>query len=277
MKRLALLFFLWPLLLFGNGFDREYNDYAAILQKYTDEGLVCYGALKCNLCPLQAFLQEAGAVDYADFFRWNQDDQAAFLINVYNAEAIYLVAPCYPIWSIRQRGTVFQNIFDVSVVCLFGRKMSLNQIRCMVSRVYRDARVYFALSPATLGGAALRSEPYIGSKLDEQLEEQTAQFMSHRAKNYLEKCVCSVYVSPIFMWYKCEFDRQYGSIWCFIRPYFREEWCTEVFCPCWELHCSRYDWAINDLCSCLGRAYAGENAEFDARLANPEEESCTDY
>lgn len=267
MKRLLLLFSLVPLLLFGDGFDRTYGEWGAILHRYTCEGLVCYQELRCDLDSLENFLCEARGVRWDDFCRWGEEEQAAFLINVYNAQAAYMVACAYPIWSIRRLEIFFDTIFDRRVVCLFGRWMSLNEIEWLTFRLYRDVRIYFALSPATLGGAALRCEPYVGARLDEQLEDQTAQFMANRVKNYLEGCVCSVYVSPIFFWRRCSFECEYGSIWAFIRPYFRENWSTDPFPPCWQLRTSRYAWRINDLCSCLGRAYAGENEEYDFRMA----------
>jgi len=253
---ILLIFLLIPLSL--SAFDLQYPEYGEILSEYTNEGLVCYRELKCDLCPLRSFLCEAAAVTREQYCSWSGEDRAAFLINLYNAQALYMVACNYPIWGICRLGTMMQSIFEMPTICLFGRRISMFQLECKLFDEYGDPRVFFALSPATLGGGPLRSEPYIGSELDDQLEDQAATFMRNRAKQYLEPCVCAVYISPIFYWQKSRFDCSYGSVWAFIRPYFREEWCTEVYPPCWRIRSSRYDWMLNDWCRCLGHAYAAE-------------------
>lgn len=245
-----------------HAFDLTYRDYGEILQRYTDGGMVCYSALQCDCCALERFLQEVSAVQQCEYCTWSDEDRAAFLVNAYNALAMYTVLQCYPVWSIRQVGTIFQAIFDRRMLCILGRMRSFNEIERMAMREFFDPRLHFAFAPATLGGAALRSDPYIGEWLEAQLEDQTEQFMAHRAKNYLEGCVCSVYISPIFKWYECDFIKQYGSVWAFIRPYFRCQLGIEVFEPCWQLHYSRYEWGINDRCGCLGDAYAEINDQW---------------
>lgn len=247
----------------AHAFDREYSLYGMLLQRYTDGGMVCYASLKCDCAALAQFLEEVSSLPHCEFCQWCEEDRAAFLINAYNALALYTVLQCYPIWSIRQMGSLAQTIFDRRLLCIFGRHRSFHEIKCMAMRAYFDPRIHFALAPATLGGAALRGEPYIGRMLECQLEDQADQFMAHRAKNYLEGCVCSVYVSPLFKWYACDFIRQYGSVWTFIRPYFREQLGVEVYEPCWQLHYSHYDWMLNDRCSCLGDAYAEVNEQWE--------------
>jgi Protein of unknown function, DUF547 len=244
------------------GFDREYTLYGALLQRYTDGGMVCYASMKCDCALLGQFLDEVSNLPQCEYCRWCEEDRAAFWINAYNALALHTVLKCYPILSIRQVGCLVQGILDRRMLCVFGMQLSFNQIERLALRAYFDARIHFALAPATLGGAALRCEPYVGWKLDCQLRDQADQFMAHRAKNYIEGCVCSVYVSPLFKWYQCDFDRDYGSIWAFIRPYFRAQLGVEVFEPCWQLHFSHYDWMLNDRCSCLGDAYAEVNVQW---------------
>ena len=48
---------------------------------------------------------------------------------------------------------------------------------------YDDPRIHFAVNCASIGCPMLREEAYVAERLDRQLEEQVARFLSDRSRN----------------------------------------------------------------------------------------------
>jgi hypothetical protein len=69
---------------------------------------------------------------------------------------------------------------------------------------FKDPRVHFAVNCASKGCPPLRSEPYYGSTLEQQLDEVTRGFINDQGRNRLEDQ--TLYVSRIFKWFSKDFD-----------------------------------------------------------------------
>jgi hypothetical protein len=69
---------------------------------------------------------------------------------------------------------------------------------------YKDPRVHFAINCASKGCPPLRSEPYRGDVLDQQLNEMARAFINNPKHNRLEGK--KLYVSSIFKWFKQDFN-----------------------------------------------------------------------
>jgi len=151
-------------------------------------------------------LQEISSVKQAEFERWTREQQMAFLINAYNAFTVEKVLSRYPdLRSIWDFGKLFGNPFKDRFLVLLEKSSSLDQIEHEALRKkYGEQRVHFALNCASVGCPMLREEAYVGARLERQLEEQAARFLSDRTRNRLAGG--RLEVSKIFDWYKEDFE-----------------------------------------------------------------------
>ena len=77
---------------------------------------------------------------------------------------------------------------------------------------FKDPRVCFALSFASVGSAFLRNEPFYPDRLDEQLDEQVKKYLASPRGLKIDKTKSKVYLSDIFNWNKKDFVAKYGNI-----------------------------------------------------------------
>jgi hypothetical protein len=86
----------------------------------------------------------------------------------------------------------------------------------IIRKEFRDARIHVALVCAAVGCPPLRSEAYIGERLDAQLDEQARRFLGQPEKNRVDVTTRTVHGSPIFTWYHEDFGgdlRGVGAFW----------------------------------------------------------------
>jgi hypothetical protein len=185
---------------------------------------VNYSGFAQNRASLRAYVAQAGAVTQAEFDTWSRASQLAFLINVYNANTINLVLDGYPrIQSIREMGRLGQTPWQRPILPLFGSQRSLDYVEHGLirrSNLYNEPRIHFALNCAAVSCPALRSEAYVGARLEAQLEDQTRKFLSDTTRNYLYGNQLNL--SPIFRWYQGDFqngNRGFRSLKDFLISY----------------------------------------------------------
>ncbi len=176
--------------------------YGELLKKYVIDGVVNYQGFKNQESKLDAYLKVLETVDTSYLSR---NEQFAFYVNAYNAWTIKLILSKYPdIKSIKELGSLFKSPWKKKIACLDGGVITLDNIEHDILRPrFRDSRIHFVVNCASKGCPPLRSEPYRGDFLDRQLDEMTVSFINNPDKNFIEKD--TVYVSPIFKWYKEDF------------------------------------------------------------------------
>ena len=192
--------------------DHSHAAWNALLQRHVvvlDGGKasrVRYAGMEADQAALERYLGELSAVKQAEFDRWTRDQQMAFLINAYNAFTVRKVLTRYPdIKSIWDFGKIFGNPFKDRFFVLLEKSSSLDEIEHETLRKkYRDPRVHYALNCASVGCPMLREEAYVGARLERQLEEQAARFLSDRSRNRLAGG--RLELSKIFDWYKDDFE-----------------------------------------------------------------------
>jgi hypothetical protein len=212
MTRFRLFFFC--LLFCGHAvaFDHGHAQWDALLKKHVqvlDGGKasrVRYAGMAADKPALERYLGELSAVKRVEFDRWTREQQMAFLINAYNAFTVQKVLTRYPdIKSIWDFGKIFGNPFKDEFFFLLERKGSLDGIEQEnLRKKYSDPRVHYALNCASVGCPMLREEAYVGARLERQLEEQAARFLSDRSRNRFAEG--RLEVSKIFDWYKEDFE-----------------------------------------------------------------------
>ena len=225
-------------------YDHTHAALDAILKARVRSGLVDYAGLKAGRAPLDAYLSAAGAVPMAGFQHWTRDEQLAFLINVYNAATLQLIIDAYPVDSIKSLGTLVKSPWSKEVVLLFGKKISLDTLEHKVIRKnYAEPRIHFALVCAAMGCPPLRGEAYQGTRLEEQLEAQTREFLTTPEKNRVEAEKKTLWLSPIFKWYKEDFETTSKSLATFVAPYLGAA--EGAALDAYKIEYTDYDWALN--------------------------------
>lgn len=192
-----------------------YADYAQVLQQHVDaEGMVDYESLKANRAPLDRFAEQLADLEPDAYQDWTRDQKIAFWINAYNALTLEVIIdnypidpglirnPLYPANSIRQIEGVWDEIrFDV-----MDRELTLDQIEHEILRPqFNEPRIHMAINCASIGCPELRREPFMGKKLDRQLNEQAEVFFNDPTKFQIDPENKTIRISPIFDWFGEDF------------------------------------------------------------------------
>jgi hypothetical protein len=227
-------------------FDHAHAAWGALLQKHVvllDGGKASrlrYAEMARERPALKAYLDDLARVGEREFAGWNRGEQMAFLINAYNAFAVEKVLTRYPdLGSIWDFGRFFGNPFRDRFFVLLGGAKSLDDLEHGILRkAYREPRVHFAVNCASIGCPMLREEPYVGARLERQLEEQAERFLADRSRNRFREG--RLEVSKIFDWFaedfapREEYLRRYAALLGVPR---------DVRPPLVFLD---YDWSLND-------------------------------
>ncbi len=237
MKKLILTILLVGLTLaaFAQTFDAQ--EYDTLLKTYVENGQVDYQGLKADSIPLMKYLTLAGRVREAEFNSWVEPQQLAFLINLYNASTLQLIVDHYPVKSIKKIKHRFKGPWDQPVVPLFGKKITLNELEHEIIRPqYHDPRVHMALVCAAKGCPILRSEAYTAEKLDDQLDDQSRQYLASPAGLVIDRKKGAASISAIFKWYGGDFP----SVEQFVETF------SDQSVEGLKIRYLKYDWFLNE-------------------------------
>ena len=229
-------------------FDHSHVLFDKVLKRFVHDGLVDYAALKKDSADLDQYLAGLEAVTEPDFKQWSREQQIAYLVNLYNARTLRLIADHYPVKSIKQIGNLLQGPWDQPVVRLFGNTGTLNMIEHkMLRKNYDEPRVHFALVCAARGCPPLRNEAYTASRLSVQLDDQGRIFLSTPHKNSVDMQNGVLNLSPIFKWFREDFVKKSGSEFQFIKLYLPAAEAGAMTGNSYKIRYTFYDWSLNDI------------------------------
>jgi len=214
------------------------------------------------------FASQLADLDPQTFDAWNSTDRMSLWINAYNGLTLMAIVDDYPIQSsflaslrfpknsIRQISGVWDRLeFEI-----MGRPTTLDQIEHGILRQdFNDPRIHFALVCAALGCPPLRNEPYLGDRLDEQLDDQVRQFLEDSKKFRIDRSTNTVYLSKILDWYGEDFSSESGdpvyfrghdleekAVLRFISEYLSPEERKYLKEADYRLRYLDYDWSLNE-------------------------------
>lgn len=224
--------------------DHSHSAFSNILQQQVSNGRVNYDALKAKPAALKSYLDTLAAVDKNEFNGWNDNQQMAFLTNLYNAATLQLIVDNYPVKSIKKIGGLFSSPWKQKVVRLFGDKVTLDNVEHDILRKdYSEARLHFALVCAAKGCPPLRPEAYEAGRFSKQLDDQGRIYMADSSINRVEDNGSAVSLSKIFDWFSGDFKKQSGSVIAFVKPYLPNGMSLKSDA---SIRYSSYDWSLND-------------------------------
>ena len=184
----------------------DYSDYARLLERYVTNDGVRYMAWADNqddLTALEDFLSAAASVDVAAL---SQKAQKAFYINLYNAAMLQAVFEHWPLDSVKTIGLVPFSIFKAKFIEQRDRRLSLDDVeKRILLKDHFDPRIHFAVNCASESCPPLRAEPFVGERLEAQLDAQTRLFAAGKRAARVDRSRKSVAYSKLFKWYADDF------------------------------------------------------------------------
>lgn len=226
----------------GAGAVVDHAIYAQLLHRYVHNGQVNYDGFKQDESKLDRYLAVLEAVDPQDL---EKNEQFAFYANAYNAWTIKAILSKYPqLSSVKELGIFNTGPWKKKIVRLNGQVLSLDDIEHDILRPrFKDPRVHFAINCAAYSCPPLRADPYVGSRLDAQLDEATRAFINNPDRNYLEGD--TLYLSKIFKWFAEDFDRDPVA---YVLRYADGSFKSELSARRTSLRVKylTYDWSLNN-------------------------------
>ena len=234
----------------------NYDAYANTLSTYVDEqGLVDYLTLQTNRQSLDAFNASLRLLDESTYDSWTEAEQIAFWINAYNSLTLKSIIDEMPL---------AESIRDISGVWRFNQhpilqqEKTLNNIEHRTLRAdFNEPRIHMALVCAAMSCPHLRTEPYRGSTLDAQLDEETHAFLRRSDAFRIDREDNTVYLSAIFKWFGEDWVPGYGTdeafagdkderaVLNFISGYISEADKAYLQTGDYQIRYINYDWSLN--------------------------------
>ena len=184
----------------GSG-SYDHRGFAPILDAVAAGGI---GGLAGLQTELNGYRRALSSVDPDQL---GKDQALAFWINLYNAEALALTL------STEESGltTVLRSpgAFSKARTSIAGEALSLNQIEHGKIRRFQDPRIHSALVCGTVSCPTLRFEPFDGSKVDSQVDDQMRVFLANGgAVPDSDRGILSL--SRVLQWYGADFVRPHA-------------------------------------------------------------------
>lgn len=231
----------------------DYRLWGDLLTKYYDPAKgMNYKALKANdKKTLDDLRRQLAQVDAQSLPR---PDQLAYWINLYNITTLSVVVDHYPVESIRDISTdpiIRLNVFKKDSVQTKKGAMSLQDVEDeKIRNGFKDPRVHFAINCAAKSCPPIRTEPYVGSEVSNQLDDQVRRFLNgpqgvRVTKNGGELIL---HVTKIMDWFKDDFEKWGGGRVPFITRYVTSDKRKQIEAAGnqVDLEFEDYDWKLND-------------------------------
>jgi len=239
----------------------DYSRYEALLNRYTKPGVSIDG-VRVTAVDYAALAKEKGeqGSGYETLLKElvflnpetldSGEEKKAFWINVYNIAAIKTIVDYYPVDSIRSKKIKWSGTpWDRKAITVGGKEYSLGQIENdILLKTFKDLRIHFGINCASVSCVNLRREPYRGTTLSKQLEEQAREFLGDRQKGLLiDRKKKTIYLSQILKFDKKDFDKLGGGAIHFVLPFLGNEDQEFIKKEKVEVKYLDYDWKLNDI------------------------------
>lgn len=228
--------------------DFDTTSWKRALDRYAREGGLDYAGLASDRTDLDTFLI---ALEVATPAAWGAAEQMAFWSNAYNAVVADFVLELYPdIESVKS----VEGFFNRKTRLVAGEQLTLDEIEGR-ARDLGDPRVHFAVVCASTSCPDLLEEPFEGARLDQQLEQQTARFLSDPAKGMRYDAEQDIlWLSSIFKWYAGDFTGgstvvayfARGKLAQWLEPHLPRAVADSLAGKDPSIKYLDYDWSLND-------------------------------
>lgn len=206
MKNISILISLIIFISFASE-KPNYNSWNKIVKTYVCSNGVDYYGIKNNIEIIRSTEKEFISISKDNFNQLSQNQQLAWLINLYNFYTIKLIVDNLPLKvGIRD----ISKPWDKKIISFLGQNISLNYLEHQIIRKnYDEPEIHFALVCASKGCPPLVDEVFTGNNLKELLKKQGKVFLKDASRNKIKGK--KLFLSEIFSWYGDDFKNKYGS------------------------------------------------------------------
>jgi hypothetical protein len=211
----------------------DHSIWDELLKKHVQEnGLVDYKGFQSDRDSLDKYLKSLSANKPDN--SWTRKELLAYYINLYNAYTVDLILNNYPVESIKDISGAWTKEF----IAIGDVEISLGGIENSLLRKMNEPRIHFAINCASISCPKLLNEAFTATKLEEQLDRVTREFINSD-KNEIDNDV--VKLSRIFDWYKNDFTENVDLIG-YINKYADKQINLKA-----NISYKDYNWALNDV------------------------------
>jgi len=250
-----------------------HSTYDALLNAYVSEEGVDYAGLKADRAGLDGFIAALGTIEQATYDGWSEQEKLALWINAYNAITLKYIIDNYPIEkgsiisgamypanSIRQ----IEGVWKTLTTPVVGKGWTLDAIEHEILRAqFHEPRIHVAIVCASVSCPPLRNEAFVADRLDEQLADQSSQFLASDINFRIERAEDGkkgrIMLSAIFDWFGGDFVRGYAedgpvsghstkerAVLNFISAYASEADARYLAAESYAIGYQKYDWSLNE-------------------------------
>lgn len=170
---------------------------------------------------------------------WTKYEIMTYWINAYNAFTVKLILDHYPVKSIKDIGGAVGSPWKIEFIEIEGKKYHLDNIEHDILRKnYFDPRIHFVVNCASFSCPKLLDDAFKASKLGQQMEKATINFINNPEKNKIKPN--KVKISKLFKWYKGDFTKN-GTIIDFLNKYSNTKVSKDA-----KIDYMEYDWSLNN-------------------------------
>jgi hypothetical protein len=203
--------------------EPDYKLWQDLLARHYDPARgMDYKGLKSDKATLDKLRQQMAAVDVGSLSR---PEQLAYWINLYNISVANVVVEHYPVESIRDISTdpiIRLNVFKKPSVKVKGGEMALDDVENgKIREGFKDPRIHFAINCAAESCPPIRTEPYVGARIDQQLDDQARRFLNgpHGIRIENDGSDLVLHGTKILDWFAKDFESWGGGQVKFVRKF----------------------------------------------------------
>jgi hypothetical protein len=218
----------------------DHTSWSALLQKHVDEnGWVSYQGFIQDSTNLNHYLAQLSVCGPAE--NWSEAEKLAYWINAYNAFTVKLIVDHYPLQSIKdiKQGIPFINsVWEMDFFEIAGEGFDLSKIEhAILRKQFDEPRIHFAIVCASKSCPKLLNVAYTAKELEQQLHQQTVEFINDDKRNQLEED--ELRISSIFKWFKKDFTKN-GTLVEYLSKYSEKAVSSRA-----KVSYLSYDWSLN--------------------------------
>lgn len=216
--------------------------YARVLNQFVDnDGWVNFAGLQKEPQDLELFLQviaEVGPNRSPQAFK-DANERLAFLINTYNALAMYNVLE----FGIPERnsGLMRLRFFILKKFKIDGQWMSLKTYEDDHIRSLGESKVHWVLNCMAASCPKLKNEPFVGRLLEKDLQDAARFFFSEPRNLRVDHPQKTLFMTEIFDFFPEDFMKTHPSFDAYINQFVDEPLPED-----YEIEFIDYDWTIID-------------------------------
>jgi len=215
--------------------------YFVLLRAHVHGGRVDYAGLRHEgFADLKSFVSSLDRI--APESLADERSRFALYLHAYNAFALFAAVERYPLTSVKN----VPGFFTERKHRIGGRAYSLDELEHEVlQKRFADPRMHFALVCGAMSCPVLDPGLTAAERFEEGLEEGSRRFVADESHVAFDEKAGVLRLSPLFDWFRADFDAKYGSVEKFLALYLPDAEAKRLASRAWKKEYNAYDWSLN--------------------------------